>query len=126
VTPARWRSAGAARLLFAATVLTNLALLYWPRDVGGGGPAHLDKVVHVVAFAAVAWTGLRAQVPAAWLLPVLALHAAVSEVVQARLLPDRSGDVADVLADLSGILAGTVLARASWRDEPAVRTAGRH
>lgn len=120
MTLARWR------LLFLATVLANLVILYWPRAVGGGGPPHLDKAVHVLTFAAVAWAGLRVRLPAAWLLPVLTLHAGVSEVVQDRLLPDRSGDAADVVADLVGILAGTVLARASWRDEPGVRTRHRH
>ena len=113
------------RALFAAAVVVNLVLLYWPRTVGPVGPAHLDKAVHLLAFAAVAWSGLRAGVPARWLLPVLALHAGVSEVVQDRLLPRRTGDVADVVADLIGILAGTVLARASWRDEPAVRPRSR-
>jgi len=112
-------------LAFAAAVAVNLLLLYWPRGVGGGGVPHMDKAVHLLVFAAVAWTGLRAQVPARWLLPLLALHAVTSELVQDRLLPDRSGDWADVLADLLGILAGTLLASASWRDERAVRTARR-
>lgn len=116
------RSARVARAVFACAVVASLALLYWPRAVGGDGPPHLDKAVHLLAFAALAWSGLRARVPASWLLPLLVLHAGVSEVVQDRLLPGRSGDGADVLADLAGILVGTVLARASWRDEPAVRT----
>jgi hypothetical protein len=75
---------------------------------------HLDKIAHAVAFAAVAWTGLRAGVPARWLLPALVLHALVSEMVQGELLARRSGDPADVLADLLGTLAGALLAQASW------------
>jgi alkylation response protein AidB-like acyl-CoA dehydrogenase len=115
-------SARVARAALAGAVAVNLLLLYWPRPVGGEGLPHLDKAVHLLAFAAVAWTGLRARVPAGWLLPLLVLHAVLSELAQARLLPDRSGDWADVLADLLGILAGTLLVRASWRDERAVRT----
>lgn len=114
------RSARVAQAVFAGAVAANLVLLYWPRAVGGGGLPHLDKAVHLLAFAAVAWSGLRARVPASWLLPLLVLHAGVSELVQDRLLPGRSGEVADVLADLVGILAGTAVARASWRDEPVV------
>jgi len=121
VTVPRTRSARLARAVFAGAVVVNLVLLYWPRSVGvGGGLPHLDKAVHLLVFAAVAWSGLQAKVPASWLLPLLALHAGASELVQARLLPGRSGDGADVVADLVGILAGTALARASWRDEPDV------
>ena len=115
-----------ARVVFVAAVVVNLGLLYWPRTVSPGGPPHLDKAVHLLAFAAVAWSGLRARIPARWLLPVLALHAGVSEVVQDRLLPRRTGDPADVVADLIGILAGAALARASWRDEPALPPQQRH
>jgi len=107
-------------MVFVGAVVANLVLLYLPRPDGGSGLPHVDKVVHLLAFAAVAWSGLRARVPASWLLPVLALHAGVSELVQDLLIPGRSGDVADVAADLVGILAGSALARASWRDEPAV------
>lgn len=110
-----------ARAAFAGAVAVNLLLLYWPHPVGGGGVPHMDKAVHLLTFAALAWTGLRARLPGVWLLPLLVLHAGLSELVQARLLPGRNGDWADVLADLLGILAGTLLVRASWRDEHALR-----
>lgn len=119
-------SARFPRAVFAVAVAANLVLLYWPRPDGGAGLPHVDKIVHVAAFMAVAWSGLRARVPASWLLPLLALHAGISEIVQDRLVPGRSGEGADVLADLVGILAGTALARASWRDEPAVPPQHRH
>lgn len=110
-------------LLFVATALANVALLYWPRPVSTGGDLpHLDKLAHLLVFAAVAWTGLRAGVPARWLLPALGLHAVSSELAQAHLLPRRSGEVADVVADLAGVLAGTLAARASWRHERAAPT----
>jgi alkylation response protein AidB-like acyl-CoA dehydrogenase len=105
------------RALFAATVVANLLLLYWPRAVGAGGVPHLDKVVHLVAFAAVAWTGLRAGLPARWLGALLGVHAVTSETVQAWLLPGRSGDPADALADLGGVVLGLI--GGSWRHDRA-------
>ena len=74
----------------------------------------LDKVVHLATFAALAFTGLRVGLAARWWLPLLVVHAVTSEIVQDRLLSRRSGDPLDVLADLAGVLAGTLLARASW------------
>ena len=126
MTVPRTRSTRLARVLFVGAVVANLALLYLPPPDGASGLPHADKGVHLLAFAAVAWSGLRARVPATWLLPVLALHAGVSELVQDLLIPGRSGDRADVVADLVGILAGSALARASWRDEPAVPPQQRH
>lgn len=105
------------RVAFAGAVVVNLVALYWPRPVSSGGIPHLDKVAHVVVFAAVAWTGLRSRVPVVVLVVVLVLHAVTSEVLQASVLPRRSGDAVDVVADLVGVLVGVALARASWRDE---------
>ena len=48
-------------------------------------------------------TALLAGLPRRWVLGVLALHAPVSEVVQATLLSSRDGDVWDAVADLTGI-----------------------
>ena len=42
-------------------------------------------------------------------------HAVVSEVVQALLLPTRSGDFADAVVDLVGVALGVVLWRALVR-----------
>lgn len=108
-----WRAA------FVLAVVANLVVLYWPRAVSSGGVPHLDKAVHLAVFAAVVCSGLRAGLPAYALLPVVVVHAVTSEVVQQRLLAQRSGDPADVAADLAGTLAGWLLARASWRGEPA-------
>ena len=110
------------RVLFAVAVAGQLVVLYWPRPVSAGGLPYLDKAVHFAVFAAVTSSGLRSRVlPARWLIGVLAVHAVVSEVLQASVLPARSGDPWDVVADLAGVAAGalaaTVLARASWRRE---------
>jgi hypothetical protein len=120
------RAAARDRLAFAVAVVGNAVLLYWPRPVAtGGGVPHLDKVAHLVIFAAVAWTGRRLRLPVVPLVVVLVVHAVVSELVQELLLPRRSGDLADLVADLAGVLAGLLVAAASWRDERAAPAAPR-
>jgi hypothetical protein len=116
-------SRGLDRALLAVTVAVQMAVLYWPRAAGNGLP-YVDKLVHAAVFGAVAWAGCRAGVPHRVLVPLLVGQAVVSEVVQARLLAGRSGDPADVAADLAGIALGLLVAhrsgtrrglRASWR-----------
>ena len=104
----RWRAA------FAVAVAVNLVILFWPRPAGPDGLPGLDKLVHLATFGSLAFTGLRVGLAARWWLPLLAVHAVTSEIVQAQLLSRRSGDPLDVLADLAGVVAGTLLARASW------------
>jgi hypothetical protein len=108
--------------LFAVAVAVNLVLLFWPRAPGNPGGLPLDKAVHLLSFASVAWSGARAGLAVRWLAAVLAVHAVTSELIQHTLLPGRSGDPGDVLADLAGV-AGVVLAlgTASWRDGRAGR-----
>jgi hypothetical protein len=92
-------------------LVVQLLVLYLPRvpDVGGGAPG-LDKVVHAAAFAAVTLTGVRAGI-SAWVLAAYGLaHAGVSEALQHVLLADRTGDGADVVADVAGVVVGLVLA----------------
>lgn len=116
-----WRT-GVWWVAFAGAVAVNLAVVFAPQpDVPGQGVPGLDKVVHVGVFAAVAVTGLRAGVPGRWLVPVLLTHAVTSEVIQARLLPDRSGDPWDALADAVGVALGWALHRAMARRRPAHR-----
>jgi VanZ family protein len=100
----------AARTSALAAVLLNLVVLYAPRVPAvptGGLPA--DKLVHVVVFAlptiALAWAG----VPWRWVVAGMAGHALLSEVLQAAVLPDRSGDPWDVVADLLGIALGVAV-----------------
>ena len=47
------------------------------------------------------------------LLVVLGAHAVLSELVQAYLLPERTGDWRDVVADVMGVAAGFALGRRS-------------
>lgn len=108
------------RVLFGLAVLVQLVVLYLPRgvDVGAGLPA-LDKLVHVAVFGAVAVTGVWAGVPVRWLAAALAAHAVASEAVQHWLLPARSGDPLDSVADLVGVTLGVALAVAGgrWRHD---------
>ena len=96
------------RALFVLAIVVQLVVLYAPRGTGGGIP-YLDKVVHVAIFAAVVWAGRRVGVPGLWLAAIFLAHAVVSEVVQAALLPGRSGSVTDVLADVVGVALGLAL-----------------
>ena len=53
-----------------------------------------------------AFLGLKAGVPSRWLLVALVSNAVVSELVQHFVLPQRSGDPLDSLADLIGVAVG--------------------
>jgi hypothetical protein len=101
---------------FVVAVTVNLLVLYWPRQVSGAQlfPG-VDKVVHVGVFALVALTGVRARVPLRWLAGALVIHAVSSELVQHWLLPRRSGDPGDVVADLVGVGLGMALGVATPR-----------
>lgn len=98
---------------FVAACAVNLVGVYAPSQPPGSDMSfpHADKLGHLVIFAAVAWTGRAAGLPVRPLVSVLVLHAVTSEVVQAAVLDDRSGDVFDALADLAGVAVGVALAR---------------
>lgn len=99
-------------LVLAAAVLVQLVVLYVPRvpDVGAVGVPGADKVVHAAVFAAVTLAALRATLPAVPVLALVAAHAPVSELLQHLVLPGRSGDPVDVLADLVGVALGATTA----------------
>ena len=94
------------RLLFIASLVVQVAVVYAPSAPGAGELHGIDKVVHVAVFALPAASGLMAGLRPSWLLCLLALHAPVSELLQHVALPHRDGDVGDVLADLTGVVAG--------------------
>ncbi|WP_020576058.1 hypothetical protein [Actinopolymorpha alba] len=108
---------------WAAFVLAcglNLFGLYAPTQPG---PAmfvlpHADKLAHLMIFGAVAWTGRQVRLNG-WLLGgVLVVHAVTSEIIQGALLPQRSGEVGDLVADLVGIALGLGAATLTTRWRP--------
>ncbi|HEY3556001.1 MAG TPA: VanZ family protein [Kribbella sp.] len=107
------------RIAFVAAVILQLYGVYAPREAGPNvGIPQIDKVAHCFLFAAVAFTGLKAGVPARWLLGALAANAVVSELVQHWLLPQRDGDPFDALADLAGVALGAWLGSRTPRRTP--------
>lgn len=103
--------------------IVQLLVLYAP-SAGGGGAffPHTDKVVHAAVFGLPVFLAVVAGVPARWVVPLMAGHAVLSEVIQAQLLPRRSGDPWDVVADLVGVGLGLAAAHLVARRR-AVRTA---
>ena len=121
--PPSRRRAAVARWALAAAVLVQLVVLYAPRAPSTGGAPGVDKAVHLLVFAAVAVTGRAAGVRLPLLVGLLLAHAVVSEAVQHWLLPGRSGDWRDAVADAAGVLVG-VLAGALL-PVPSGRSGGR-
>lgn len=94
------------RLVFGVAMFAQLITVYSPRGVGGVEITGLDKVVHLLIFAAPALAALMVGIRARWALGILAVHAPVSELIQHFALPNREGDVLDAMADLSGVALG--------------------
>jgi hypothetical protein len=99
-----------ARGVFAVAVLVSLAVLFAPADDVPASPPGVDKLVHLLLFAALAasgrWAGARAGARAGVLGGLLVVYAAVSEVVQGLSALERSASVADWVADVAGVAAG--------------------
>ena len=86
-------------------------VLFAPRGVGTPLLPGADKVVHLLLFAALAATTRWRFGSAGARLGAVVAYAVLSELVQARVLPERSGDAYDVVADLTGAAAGWLLTR---------------
>ena len=91
--------------------LLSLVVLFAPTAPAGPvGVVGVDKVVHGALFAALACTarwqfGGRLRV-----FLLVAGYALLSELIQALILPGRSGDPYDAVADLCGATLGWLLA----------------
>jgi hypothetical protein len=96
----RWRWA------LGVAMAVQLMVLYAPSAPAGPHVNGFDKVVHLSIFAASVFAALMVGIRARWALVVLALHAPISELIQHFVLPLRSGDVFDAIADLGGVLLG--------------------
>ncbi len=88
-------------MVFGVALLVQVWALYVPSAPSVDTGLPLDKVVHAALFALVTWLGLRLGYR--WIIPAMVAQAALSELVQSWFLPQRSGDIADLLADLLGI-----------------------
>lgn len=115
-------AAGRRRLWQGAFVLTlaiQLGVLFSPRAITVSSGMPFDKAVHAALFGAVAWTGIRAGLRPVPVVAGLLLYGAASELAQEALLPSRSGDILDVLADTVGTLLGAAGAVVTSPRQPA-------
>jgi VanZ family protein len=98
------------RAVLGVLVLAHLLALYWPRVDLQGPVTWTDKVMHVLLFAVPVLAAHVARVPfLGWVVAVFAVHAPLSEWLQHAVLPDRSGDAWDALADVAGVVLGVTL-----------------
>ena len=87
-------------------------MLFWPSPAGGDVTVPgADKVVHAGLFLLLTATAALRFGAGARVLVLALAYAVASELVQAGLLAERSGDVRDLLADAVGAVAGWVLVR---------------
>lgn len=115
-----------ARLLFGLAVLAQLVVLYAPGTAAESlAVPYADKVVHMAVFAAVVLAGRRVGLPLWPLVAVSVVQAVVSEVVQDALVPARSGDPLDIVADLAGITLGVLASRTRLGHDTATDGTGR-
>src|SRR4051812_6978767 len=89
-----------ARGAFAVVVLVSLAVLFAPESDVPAAPPGVDKVVHVLLFAALALSGRWAGVGWRVLGVGLVVYGAVSEVLQGVTPLGRSASVFDWFADV--------------------------
>ncbi|MDV3222283.1 VanZ family protein [Intrasporangium sp.] len=103
--------AGARRWWVATAVLSltvHLLALYWPVVTVAGPVSWTDKAVHVLVFAIPTYAVGMVVARLWWAVTGFAAHALVSELSQHLLLPGRSGDPWDVVADLAGVALAAV------------------
>lgn len=102
----RGRASGALRALAVLAAVVQLVVLYAPRAPGVPLFPGADKLIHLVVFAVPVLLCLLAGWSPRLVVVGFAVHAGLSEVVQGLVLPERSADHLDVVADLSGVLLG--------------------
>lgn len=98
--------------VFALAVNIGFYLPDIPGEASAGIPG-IDKVYHVGAFAITVWAvgrllAPRRRFPMGWVVLAAITHAVVIEGVQGALLPHRSSDPEDVLADAVGAALGVL------------------
>lgn len=94
-------------------VAIQLMVLYLP---GQATPSvalpGIDKLIHATVFAVPVWLLATLTGRVTLIAGIFVGHAIASEIIQSRLIPGRSGDPWDLVADLFGIAAAVVAVRA--------------
>ena len=101
---------------FGLALLVQVWALYVPRPPTVDSGLPLDKVVHIALFGVVTWLGLRLGYR--WIVPAMVAQAALSELVQWWLLPQRGGDIWDFVADVAGITLAWVITLTPSKAKP--------
>ncbi|MCW2611270.1 MAG: VanZ family protein [Cryptosporangiaceae bacterium] len=110
------------RGVFVLVLLVSALVLFTPAREVPAGPQGIDKVIHVLLFAALTVSGRAAGVRWGVLLPALVAYAAASEPVQSLPVIGRSTSLADWVADVGGVLLGYAGTVASTRLRSASRS----
>ncbi|CCH77801.1 conserved hypothetical protein [Nostocoides japonicum T1-X7] len=96
------------RVLLVGFILVQLYAVYWPREPAATTFRMEDKLAHALVFAAPVAVSVAFRLRPRFVVPLIALNAPVSELVQWRFLAGRDGDVWDVTADLVGVALGVL------------------
>lgn len=111
-------------MLVLALLVVQVGVLAFSPDPPTAIDSGWDKANHLLAFAALAFSAEAAF----WPLPArrwrngaaLMSYGVFIELVQ-TLIPGRSGELPDLLADAAGIALGLLLAAALWRNSSGLR-----
>lgn len=91
---------------FLIALAIHFIALYSPGSAEQLGPSGVDKLVHICLFALIVTPALLLGFPVVPVICLAVAQAGVSEVLQAVWIPNRSGDILDLVADLLGIALG--------------------
>lgn len=105
--------ARSARHAALVALAAQFAVLYAPRApaVATTTSLPIDKLVHLAVFALSTAALIRAGAPPRRVVTAMTVHAPVSELIQGRMLEGRSAERADAVADLAGVVLGTLATR---------------
>jgi hypothetical protein len=109
VAPSLQAHGALSRGAFAVAVLVSLAVLFAPPSDVPPSPYGIDKLVHGLLFAVLAFTGRWAGVGRGVLAGLLVMYAGGSEILQATDLVNRDASVADLVADVTGVVVGLMV-----------------
>lgn len=96
-TPGTAQSTGMT-LQWLKTVLGAIPGVITPGEPG------FDKIAHATGFAIVTAAALLTRWSPRWIIGLSVAHAGLSEIIQWKFIPGRSGDLYDCLFDIAGIL----------------------